>query len=317
MSWLPGTHRAEPWTDHVPHQPHRVQDARAAVHQVADEDRLAALGVDDRPGCPRARSSPSRRSSTRSRVAASSSSSSSQQPWTSPMMSNGPCSSRLSFQSGTRSTVAASTSSGVSSTKTWRKPSRSRPRSDRRSCDIWLRTTCGPKSRSARSRLRSWQTCSGRSSTMATGRQWYCRASSTSGLRASGWTLVASIDRQPPQGQPLAGDEVQHLEGVLRDGLVVLVVADHPPAGVRREDLGRQEVPAGERALARAAGADQDDEGQFGNRDVHVDAFPAIDLISVEKSPSASARPAPRLPAPPAGTAPHSRTVRRPPVAQS
>ena len=31
-------------------------------------------------------------------------------------MSNGPCSSRLSFQSGTRSTIAASTSSGVSNT---------------------------------------------------------------------------------------------------------------------------------------------------------------------------------------------------------
>ena len=37
------------------------------------------------------------------------------------MMSNGPCSSRLSFHSGLRSIVAASTSSGVSKTKTWRK----------------------------------------------------------------------------------------------------------------------------------------------------------------------------------------------------
>src|SRR3712207_8176787 len=29
-------------------------------------------------------------------------------------------------------------------------------------------------------------------------------------------------DRQPPQGEPLGGDEVQELEGVVRDRLVVL-----------------------------------------------------------------------------------------------
>ena len=97
---------------------------------------------------------------------------------------------------------------------------------------------------------------------MATGRQWYLRASSTSGLRASGCTLVASMTVSRPRASRLRGDEVEHLEGVVGDGLVVLVVADHAPAGVRRENFGRQEVLAGERALARAAGADQDDEGQ-------------------------------------------------------
>ena len=118
-------------------------------------------------------------------------------------MSNGPCSPVLSFQSGTLSTVASCTSSGDSMTKTWRKPSFRRPRSDRRSCDDWLRTTCGPKSRSGRSRFRSWQTRSGKFKTTATGRQWYCRASSTSGLRASGWTLVASMTVSRPRASRL------------------------------------------------------------------------------------------------------------------
>ena len=56
----------------------------------------------------------------------------------------------------------------------------------------------------ARSRLRSWQSCSGRLRTMATGRQWYSRASSTSGLRASGCTFVASTTVSVPRREPLA-----------------------------------------------------------------------------------------------------------------
>ena len=38
--------------DHVPHQPHGVEDAGAAVHQVAEEDRLAAFGMDEGPVAP-------------------------------------------------------------------------------------------------------------------------------------------------------------------------------------------------------------------------------------------------------------------------
>ena len=48
--------------------------------------------------------------------------------------------------------------------------------------------------------------------------------------------------------------------------LVVLVVGDEPAAGVRREDLGRQEVLARERRLARAGRADQHDERELGDR---------------------------------------------------
>ena len=84
---------------------------------------------------------------------------------------------------------------------------------------------------------------------------------------------------------------------------------DHRPAGVGREDLGRLEVLAGERALARAAGADQDDEGELGDLDVHRDARP-----SSAKTRHLRRRPERlRPPARPAGTAPRSRTDRRRP----
>ncbi len=81
------------------------------------------------------------------------------------------------------------------------------------------------------------------------------------GLAGLGLDVGGVDDRQPSECQPLPGDEPEDFEGVLGDGLVVLVVADHPPAGVGGEDLGGPEVLAGERALARAAGADQDDQG--------------------------------------------------------
>lgn len=82
---------------------------------------------------------------------------------------------------------------------------------------------------------------------------------------------VGGIDhRESAQGEPLPGDEPEHLEGVLRDGLVVLVVGDHPPAGIGRDHLGGSKMPAGERALSRAAGTDEDDEAQLGDLDRHA-----------------------------------------------
>ncbi len=81
---------------------------------------------------------------------------------------------------------------------------------------------------------------------------------------------VGGVDhREPTQGEPLAGDEPEQLERLVRDGLVVLIVADHPSAGIRRENLRRLEVPAREGALARAAGTDQDDEAEVGDLDGH------------------------------------------------
>ncbi len=65
-------------------------------------------------------------------------------------------------------------------------------------------------------------------------------------------------DREPAGGQPLARDEMQHLEGVAGGRLVILVVADQPAAEIRRDHLGGKEVPRGERRLAGPGDADQD-----------------------------------------------------------
>jgi len=40
--------------------------------------------------------------------------------------------------------------------------------------------------------------------------------------------------RQPPGGQTLGGDVVQHVEGVVRRGLIVFVIADQATAIVAR-----------------------------------------------------------------------------------
>ena len=45
MSWLPGTHSAEPASTMFRDEPQRVEDARPTVDEVAEEDRLAALRV--------------------------------------------------------------------------------------------------------------------------------------------------------------------------------------------------------------------------------------------------------------------------------
>src|SRR5205823_2240486 len=76
-------------------------------------------------------------------------------------------------------------------------------------------------------------------------------------------------DRQSAPCQSLAGNEVQHLEGILGGCLVVLIVADQSTAVIRRDYFARQEVLPRKRALARSAGTDQDDEGQLGDFDGH------------------------------------------------
>ena len=76
-------------------------------------------------------------------------------------------------------------------------------------------------------------------------------------------------DRQAAQGQPLASNKAKHIECIPGDGLIILVIAHHRPAGVGREDFRWQEMLARECAFARAAGADQDDEGEVGDLEVH------------------------------------------------
>jgi hypothetical protein len=62
-------------------------------------------------------------------------------------------------------------------------------------------------------------------------------------------------------------------KGFVRDGLVVLVVAHHPPASVRRQNFRGQEMLASERGFAGPAGANQDDERQVWYLDLHYLSF--------------------------------------------
>ena len=88
-------------------------------------------------------------------------------------------------------------------------------------------------------------------------------------LAGFGLNVRGIDDRQTAEGQPLSGDEVQNLECVIRRRLGILIVADHPPARIGGQHLSGQEMFAGEGALARATGADQDDEREIGDRDGH------------------------------------------------
>ena len=186
------------------------------------------------------------------------------------MMSNGPCSSRLSFQRGTRSTVDASTSSGESSTKTCRKPSRWSPAqrpSELRllvADDVRAEVPLGSLAVALQAELLGEVEHDRHRQAVILPGQFHQR------LAGLGLDVGGVDHREPPQGQPLPGDELEHLERLVRDRLVVLVVADHASAGVGREDLRGLEVPAGERALARPAGADQYDEAELGDLDRHV-----------------------------------------------
>ena len=65
--------------------------------------------------------------------------------------------------------------------------------------------------------------------------------------------------------EPLAGDVVQHLEGVGGSRLVVLVTADQGAAEVGAEHLVGAEGAGGERGLARAGDPDQDHQAEGRN----------------------------------------------------
>jgi hypothetical protein len=78
---------------------------------------------------------------------------------------------------------------------------------------------------------------------------------------------VRSVDdREPAGGEPLARDEVQGIEGVLRRRLVVLVVGNETPERVRGEHLGREEMPGGERGLSGARRTDEHHQREHGDR---------------------------------------------------
>ena len=222
------------------------------------------------------------------------------------MTSNGPASCRRSLYSLVRAIAAAATSSGVRSTCTVRNPSRPSPRS----AAAELAALAAEHVR-AEVPVRAAGVALGaellRQVEHDRDRQHVVLAGQHDQLAAGFGLHVGGVDDGQPAGcQPLAGDELQHLERGRRGGLVVLVVGDQAAAEVRGDHLGRLEVRPGERRLARAGHADQHDQAQLGDAQVHGSA-------SFGRRPPAgwAGRPAgPR--GRPAGTWPGSRSGRRP-----
>ena len=170
------------------------------------------------------------------------------------MMSNGPCSSRRSVHSGcAHDRRPPSTSSSERRTWTWRKPSRCRPRSERRSSralaadDVRAEVAVRPR----RVALAGRAPRAGRARSRPANSRARARAR-RSGLRASGWTLVASTTVSRPRASRLRRDEVQDLERVVGRRLVVLVVGDQRRGRSRTRSPRSAGSAARERATCRS-----------------------------------------------------------------
>ena len=180
------------------------------------------------------------------------------------MMSNGPCSSRRSFHSGDaldrRRVDLLGRAQHVDVAEALAlQPAQRLAQLRRAGCG----RRAGRSRGRAAARFRSWQTRLGQvqhdRDRQARGTAWRARPAGF-GPRAARWW------RRPPSAAAAraacAAMKCSTSNASLGRGLVVLVVGDQAAAEVRREDLGRQEVRAGERDLAGAAGADQDDEAR-------------------------------------------------------
>jgi hypothetical protein len=77
-------------------------------------------------------------------------------------------------------------------------------------------------------------------------------------------------DRQAAQGQPLPGDEVQDLEGVVRHGLIVFLVADRRSAGVDDSTSVAKTCWRAKVLLPEPLGPMRTTRLRFGNLDAHV-----------------------------------------------
>ena len=87
---------------------------------------------------------------------------------------------------------------------------------------------------------------------------------------ASLWLDVRGIDnRQLRASEPSRGHEMQRRKRVVRRRLIVLVVRDERAESIRRHHFGRFEVFAGKRRLAAPRWSDQDDEGELRDREGH------------------------------------------------
>ena len=244
MSWLPGTHSAVPASTMLHHEP---QHAGVSGPRSTRSPTKTAL----RPSGWRRAASVARR--RRSRARASSASSSSKQPWTSPMMSNGPCRRWRSIHSGCALDRRRVDLLGRRSTYTCRNPSRCRPFSDRAAAARCWRTTCGPKSRSGRVAV---ALLADRLGQVEHDRDRQARDTPREldeRLARLALHVGRVDDGEPAARQPLGGDEVQRPRtrpSVAR--LVVLVVGHEAAAEVGRDDSVGREVRAREASTCRS-----------------------------------------------------------------
>ena len=180
---------------------------RPAIDQVAEEDRGAARRV----LAPHSVDLVAERREQRRR-------SSSKQPWTSPMMSNGPCSSRRSFHSGWRVDLdGLDLLGGLAGRRRAEALALQTAQRALAAASAGGGSTCGPKSRSGRAALRSWQTSLRQVEHDRDRQNRSCsRRARPAACAPRGWTLVASTTVSRPRASRLPGDEVQHLEGVRR-----------------------------------------------------------------------------------------------------
>ena len=130
--------------------------------------------------------------------------------------------------------------------------------------------TCGPNCRSGRRALRSWQSSLRQIEDDRLGEEVVLLGQCDERLASLRLDVGGVDDGQPSPGEPLPDDLVQKVEGVAGGGLIVLVVGDKRAAEVGGDDLGRQEVLSGERRLAAAGRADEEDERELRDADFHA-----------------------------------------------
>ena len=89
--------------------------------------------------------------------------------------------------------------------------------------------------------------------------------------RLAGFSLhIRGIDHyQLASRQPFGSDEIQNLKRVVRGRLAVLLVGHETTAEVRRKNLSRSKMLSGKTRLARSRRADECDNSEFWNRQLH------------------------------------------------
>ena len=196
-SWLPGTQSAVPAATIAMHEPQHVGDV-AARGRPGRRGRRACGPA----GWPRASGPSSARVAELARAAPSSSSTAAvdvADDVERAVLVAAVVPERLRARSSPPRPPRASAARGRGGS-----PRARRPRSERRSCCALAADDVRRRSRGrAASRLRSWQSRSGRSNTIATGRQWYCarqRDQRLARLRLD----VGRVDHGQPPAPPAA-----------------------------------------------------------------------------------------------------------------